>query len=223
MLFKKIEEHFTRSIETVTSNLSKALNGTISHMTQVVKDVTKKSEVCDISSAHSSPPVINASAFTCAIDEYMDREKRKCNLIVYNLPEPPTDMETTECVKKDKEFFKEIVGSILDKDLSNLQITKVLRLGKSPSAKPRPLLVSIQDELWKREILRFAYKLSKISKWSSIYVSPDYTRKEREANKVLRNELRRRKENGEENLSIRNGKIIVKKCGKQTDQMDASY
>ena len=42
MLFKKIEEHFTRSIETVTSNLSKALNGTISHMTQVVKDVTKK-------------------------------------------------------------------------------------------------------------------------------------------------------------------------------------
>ena len=37
IMFEKIEEGFTRSIETVTSNLSKALNDTISHITQVIK------------------------------------------------------------------------------------------------------------------------------------------------------------------------------------------
>ena len=70
----------------------------------------------------------------------------------------------------------------MNKGISNLQITKAIRLGKLPSAKPRPLLISIHDELCKREILRSAYKLSKIPKWSNIYVSPDYTHKEREAN-----------------------------------------
>ena len=37
IMFEKVEDGFTRSIETVTSNLSKALNVTISHITQVIK------------------------------------------------------------------------------------------------------------------------------------------------------------------------------------------
>ena len=155
----------------------------------------------------------------------MDRERRKCNLIVYNIPETSTSVESTDCVKKDDETFKELVGSIMDKGCPNLQITKAIRLGKLPAAKPRPLLISVRDELCKREILRSAYKLSKIPKWSNIYVSPDYTHKEREANKVLHEELKRRKENGEVNLGIRNGKIVTKQPrpdSNQTDQMDAS-
>ena len=106
-----------------------------------------------------------------------------------------------------------------------LSLTKAIRLVKLPAAKPRPLLISVRDELCKREILRSAYKLSKIPKWSNIYVSPDYTRKEREANKVLREELKRRKASGEVNLGIRNGRIVTKQPrpdSNRTDQMDAS-
>ena len=77
----------------------------------------------------------------------------------------------------------------------------------------------------RREIPRPAYKLSKIPKWSNIYVSPDYTHKEREANKILREELKRCKENGEVNLGISNGMIVVKQPrsgGNQSDWNDAS-
>ena len=209
-MFEKIEEGFTRSIETVTSNLSKALNDAISHMTQVIKDISPKiSEACKVPPAHPSL-VANTSSVTSAIDEYMDREKRKCNLILYNIPETTTSVESADGVKKDSETFKELVSSIMDKGISNLQIIKAIRLCKLTSAKPKPLLISIHDELCKREILRSAYKLSKTPKWSNIYVSPDYTRKERETNKVLREELKRCKENGEVNLGIRNGMIVVK-------------
>lgn len=102
--------------------------------------------------AHPSQ-VANTSSVTSAIDEYMDREKRKCNLILYNIPQTTTNIESADGVKKDSETFKELVSSIMDKGISNLQITKAIRLGKLPSAKPRPLLISIHDELCKREIL----------------------------------------------------------------------
>ena len=192
----------------MTSNLSKALNGAIS---QVIKDISPKiSEACKVPPAHPSRVAnTSTSSVTSAIDEYMDREKRKCNLILYTIPETTTSVESADGVKKDSETFKELVSSIMDKGISNLQITKAIRLGKLPSVNPRPLLISVRDELCKREILRSAYKSSKIPKWSNIYVSPDYTCKEREANKVLHEELKRCKENGEVNLGIRNGMIVV--------------
>ena len=47
----------------------------------------------------------------------------------------------------------------------------------------------------------------------------------REANKVLREELKHRKASGEVNLGIRNGRIVTKQPrpnSNQTDRMDAS-
>ena len=44
----------------------------------------------------------------------------------------------------------------------------------------------------------------------NIFISPDRTRQEREMFRVLRDDLKRRKSNGETNLVIRNDKIIVK-------------
>ena len=42
-----------------------------------------------------------------------------------------------------------------------------------------------------------------------IYINPDYTPKQREQNKELRAEMKRRMEEGEEDLTIRHGKIVV--------------
>ena len=111
----------------MTSNLSRALNDAIS---QVIKDISPKiSEACKVPPAHPSH-VANTSSVTSAIDEYMDREKRKYNLILYNIPETTTSVESADGVKKDSETFKELVSSIMDKGISNLQITKAIRLGK---------------------------------------------------------------------------------------------
>ena len=112
-------------------------------------------------------------------------ERRKSNLIVYNFPEASTDLNVTECTEKDIESFKQMIRVILDKDPSNLQVKKALWLGKSLPDKPRPLLISLQEESHKKEILRQARKLRKLPNWTNTFFSPDYTCREREANKVL--------------------------------------
>ena len=50
--------------------------------------------------------------------------------------------------------------------------------------------------------------LRKSAKWQSVFISPDLTIKEREINRALHQELKRRKEAGEKDLVIKRGKII---------------
>ena len=65
-------------------------------MTQVIKDISPKiSKACKVSPAYPSH-VANTSSITSAIDEYKDREKRKCNLILYNIPETTTSVESAD-------------------------------------------------------------------------------------------------------------------------------
>ena len=59
----------------------------------------------------------------------------------------------------------------------------------------------------KREILGSAKKLRDSETWSDIFITPDMTPKERERNKQLREELKRRRNEGEEGLVIRGGQI----------------
>ena len=53
-----------------------------------------------------------------------------------------------------------------------------------------------------------ASQLPYLTKWKCIYVTPDLSRKEREENKRLREELSARRRAGEEHLMIRRGKIV---------------
>ena len=48
-----------------------------------------------------------------------------------------------------------------------------------------------------------------------MYISPDLTPKEREINRQLHTELKRRKQAGETNLMIKRGKIITKHTNSQ--------
>ena len=51
-----------------------------------------------------------------------------------------------------------------------------------------------------------------------MYVSPDLTMKEREINRALHQELKRRKEAGEKDLIIKRGKIINRQAGDSPNQ-----
>ena len=52
--------------------------------------------------------------------------------------------------------------------------------------------------------------LNESSKEWNIYINPDRTKHEQNTHKALRQELKRRREEGEENLIIRGGKIVSK-------------
>jgi len=59
-------------------------------------------------------------------------------------------------------------------------------------------------------ILRNAKNLRKSSTYQNVFISSDLSLKERESNKLLYQELKRRKQAGEVNLIIRRGKIVPK-------------
>ena len=76
----------------------------------------------------------------------------------------------------------------------------------------RPLLVKPKGkhENLRGEMLRNAKKLRNTTKeqLKKIIITPDMTVKEREISRKLREDLRIRREAGEENLVIRRGKIV---------------
>ena len=83
-----------------------------------------------------------------------------------------------------------------------------MRIGvKRTAERPRLLRVTLGDIRTKREILGKA-KLLKFSKFKDIYINPDLTADQREADGRLRAELKRRRNEGETNIYIKRGNIV---------------
>ena len=102
-------------------------------------------------------------------------------------------------------------------NISGTEITNYIRLGQTNPYKPRPLLITVKD-IEKRQALLINGKnlRSSTTYFKDVYISPDYTPKEREQNKKLVEELRYRRNNGEDNLMIRLGKLIQRSKPVQT-------
>ena len=86
-----------------------------------------------------------------------------------------------------------------------------MRLGKvSIQNKVRPIKIELEEELDKFKILKRAANIrrTETEKFKKIIITTDMTFKEREINKILREELKARREAGERNIEIKNGKIV---------------
>lgn len=142
------------------------------------------------------------------VEEKLDRERRRLNLLIRNIPE-----NTANVSKFIEDMFE-------DEELHNVSITSVERLGRIRNARGngtgdnayvRPVKISCQDMKSKWEILALNKKLRVSNKgYQNIFIDPDLTAQQRSKDKELRQELKRRKENGEENLIIKKGEIIVR-------------
>ena len=203
--------------EVIDSAIHKSLDKAMGQFIEVLTDKTKQLqsaiqtsiptvEAMDASDAPSgSTPVSANRSVAAAVDEYVDRERRKQNLIIHNLPEPsdcPDNQRMDKDLQQVSDLFKSEFG------VPDNSASRPTRLGAPKSNKPRLLRVEIKDLAAKRQILRNATKLRASSKWSNVYVSPDLTPKEREQNKLLREELRSRKAAGEKDLYIKFGRIV---------------
>ena len=196
-----LSEH--QSLHDSVSALSEKINHLCTNndqlQNQLTPTVSSLSEQAHTAS-HASPNTFNA------IDEYMDRERRKLNLIIYGLPETSTPTGSA-CHSADLNSIQELVRS--EFNITSLETTKCFRLGKQ-SNKPRPLLISLTDNSIRRQILRNAKTLWNSNSHKNVFISPDLTPQERATNKQLRTELQRCKASGEINLIIKRGQIISK-------------
>lgn len=128
-----------------------------------------------------------------------EQDRRKCNLVISNLPEGG--------ISEDMSFFSDI----LKKELNlSLKPSKAYRAGKRLEGKPRLLIVTMEDEGKKWEVLKRGKLLRESADevLKSVYINLDLTFEERQENKKLREELKRRRENGE-NVKIIRGKCVV--------------
>ena len=80
----------------------------------------------------------------------------------------------------------------------------------------RPLLVSFASEANKLSVLSSAPRLLFHENYKKVYIAPDMTKLERAKHKKLVDELKRRRQQGELNLVIKNGTIVQRQLVQST-------
>ena len=170
--------------------------------TNVVKEVNSKLSEMPVISAQRNEAK-TAHDMSCMLDSYLDKDRRKLNVVVHNLKEEPGET-LTERSAKDQAAFQTVVKEGLK---LNVRTVKSFRVGKKIPEKPRLLIVTIETLESKLDLLSKVSQL-KDTRWQNIYINPDLTKQEREEGKKLRAELKSRREAGETNLTIRHGKVV---------------
>ena len=129
--------------------------------------------------------------------------------MVHNLPELSGEAASfADRSNHDSNLFTALVRDEMN---LNIRVQRSFRVGRKPQdGRPRLFIVTLDNPSAKHDILKLTSDLRHSSKYINIYITPDLTKKEREVNKKLREELSHRKTAGETNLAIRNGKIVSK-------------
>lgn len=143
--------------------------------------------------------------------EEEEKEKRKTNVIIHGLQEPSASL-SDDPREVDSALIQELMHKVSCDDVS---VTHMTRLGSppDPDAKPRPVKLELPSVESRNRVLRNAKNLksSGDSPWGRVFVHQDLTPREREARRTLVQELKARKEAGETNLIIANGKIVTRR------------
>ena len=137
-------------------------------------------------------------------DEFLDKDRRKNNLVVHNLPESKAASQG-ERTSEDISLFQEALKDTLKVKVS---VSKAFRVGRTDTGRDRLLIVTLDTPGVKQDILRMAPQLRSSDKWGNVYITPDLSRTEREAARKLREELATRRRAGETDIMIRRGKIV---------------
>ena len=155
-----------------------------------------------------------------AMNEAREREKRKLNVILVNVPE--SEGESAEERKKgDLEQVGNIAGKITEVERDDFR--DPIRLGGKTigsESKPRMLRVTVKNEDVKKRVLANARKLNEgVNFKNRVYINPDRTEGERREFRQLREELERRKKD-DPNLIIRGGMIVRRKTEEKESEKE---
>ena len=146
-------------------------------------------------------------------------EEKENNLIVYGIPEHYED--PGKQMKADFETIREIYSNIVN--IQKEDIMNINRLGTKNPDQIRPIKITFESADKRMKVLRNNKNLVLYDDSSPkckgefcnlkenhkhIYISTDKTKQQRETEKMLRQELKERKANGETDITIRNYKIV---------------
>lgn len=159
------------------------------------------------------------------IQEQNEREAKKNNLIITNMPEvvPISDADEQRLIDleltgmNDEEMVDALWTNIKVASTS-LKIKTIKRLPERIESrrddkkdKPRPILIEFENSESKWKVLENAKNLQWLPQWkNNVWIDRDRTRAEQAREYELRVERRRREDAGEKGLIIKNGQIVQK-------------
>ena len=151
-----------------------------------------------------------------------ERKEREDNLVIAGIPECSGTEEEQKNHDRDHidAILKTAIGSIGENEdmKKNLKVTEVRRLGqKGIGTRPRMVKVQVKNKDIRNHILKNSYKNLQSQNRDTpnkdkIYINKDYTYAERQKQKELRDQLKAKKEETQENdWAIRGGEIVKRK------------
>ena len=153
--------------------------------------------------------------------EQIAKKRKALNLCIFNIPESNSN-NPDDCYRDDVEKFKEIIANKIN--LKKENVKAFFRIGKPNPLKIRPIILTASHKEYRDKLLQLrdlTYSPVQNNQKDDndgdenkddeirVFISPDRTTKERDANKLLVAEWKERKRNGE-NVVIKNGKIVAK-------------
>ena len=139
--------------------------------------------------------------------ENLERDKRKNNLVIYNLIESDKE-EVAQRIAEDGAHIDRIFRQELHRE--DYKVERIIRLGRKTDGRRRPALVIMGSERERMDILTNAKRLRNSTEYPRLYINKDMTITERQKEKELREALRDRRNKGESEYVIKRGKIVVK-------------
>ena len=180
----------------------------VNEVKEIVKQAMGTQETTNKQPASSSTTNEDRSVLDDTVKEIQDRKDRETNFIVFNAPEPNTNVKETR-VKEDVELIRGLCNDVCSLDINpQNDILEVIRLGKKPtgenSGKPRPLKVVMKDKMIKTRMFKKLWKLRDAEDiYRTLSIQSDQTKKEREDEKKLLDEAKNRQANDAGNCKYR--------------------
>nr|CAH7727318.1 unnamed protein product [Callosobruchus chinensis] len=146
-------------------------------------------------------PAATPTDYEELLREIEDRNCRKQNIIIYNLPETP-NLTKEDQATADSQHVKHILGS-LSNDITVLD--KPIRLGRFDQTKTRnrPVKVVLGGQQQVIKCIKNVAKVKTLNTYRGVGISNDRTVKQIEQYKMIKTELTRRQNAGEVNLKIK--------------------
>jgi DNA-binding protein YbaB len=156
------------------------------------------------------------------LEEQAEIAKRKTSVIIHGLHEPARDSGDAGW-EEDRDQLMDVIHAL---KCDTVSINTFFRLGKrqeGADSLPRPVKMVVASEEQKTQLLARTKNLKSVKRFEKVFMHPDLTPKQRQKRKELVAELKERKESGELNLVIRNGRIKKREGTSETEQTSDAF
>lgn len=180
------------ALQSAKTNID-ALDQKLDTTVRSFSDIVKSQEAA----AKSVATKVEDKQLRAQVNEALEREKRKNNLVVFGLPDGDNDA-TMECAKK--------LCEVICKD-EDIYPVAALRLGK-PGTDKGPVRLTFSSGEEKLSLLQKAKNLKNEKEYEKVYVTQDLTKSQQEEDKKLRDKLKEMRTAGETDIKINKGQIV---------------